>query len=80
MLNDATMKSLGGFIKTSKYIKGIDLIRTSISDIGVEILAPYLDRNMQLEILHLADECIENLTNFLPIIVDMTKIEIMIIL
>ncbi len=80
MLNDATMKSLGVFIKTSKYIKRIDLIRTSISDIGVEILAPYLDRNMQLEILHLADECIENLTNFLPFIVDMTKIEIMIIL
>ncbi len=44
-INDSCMKSVGEYIKSNKYIEGIWLGENNISDVGIEILAPYLDGN-----------------------------------
>ena len=44
-IDDECMKSLGEYIKSNKSIEKVYLSSTSISDAGIEILAPYLDGN-----------------------------------
>ena len=52
-INDECMKSLGEYIKYNKSIEVISLDINSISDVGVEILAPYLDGNTTFKQLYL---------------------------
>ena len=48
------MKLLGEYIKSNKSIERILLNDTSISNAGIEILAPYLDGNTTFKQLHLS--------------------------
>ena len=44
-INDECMRSLGEYIKSNKSIEEIGLYHTNVSDIGIEILAPYINGN-----------------------------------
>ncbi len=50
-INDECMKSLGEYIKYNKSIEEIWLKRNNISDVGIEILTPYLDGNTIFKLL-----------------------------
>lgn len=58
---DDCMKSIGEYIQSNKYIQGITLNNTSISDTSIELLAPYLDGNTTFKSIHFSG-C-EKLTN-----------------
>lgn len=53
-IDDKCMKSVGEYIKSNKSIEYISMNHTSISDAGIEILAPYFDGNTLFRQLHLS--------------------------
>lgn len=48
-IDDHCVKSLGEYIISNKNIKGISLGFNTISDAGIEVLAPYFDDNSTLK-------------------------------
>ena len=54
-IDDKCMKSLGEYIKSNKYIEIIGLSSISISNTGIEILAPYIDGNTTFKQLWIGD-------------------------
>lgn len=60
-VDDKCMKSIGEYIKYNKYVEQIRIKFCTISDTGIEILAPYLDDNITLK--HFSFEGNEGVTD-----------------
>lgn len=53
-VNDQCIFSLGDYIKVNKSIETVNISFTQISDVGIELLVPYLDGNTILKNLNLS--------------------------